>query len=417
MLANQIKPSAREEDTEENNLQAQRLAPEVQTLSEDDEDEQLRADLARPLSPAPTLDPFLPHQEYTRESLKPGIPGQIERLYRDINAMIDTLGINSRSLSAFLLYQKTPKDPDMQGWLDTLQGEQPGDILEMGLLLSEVDRLEQGVDALGTALQQGRVKNVQEKIEKCQKLLSTDLVTLRGQCANIRRTIDAHSDKTAIITAPLSAEQTTRQQELRQSSTVVQSKLAELEEGISLLRAKLADSSEPNSDINDPSKRKRPSMPKPTVEAVTSTIATMTSMAEKKSGDIDVLEAQLRRLGVDLSESAPSATREASPFLTPPSKRLGRLSRSPGSPCSRDGGTRSSYHTPEPAGSGSAFRSRVLGPGGKNQLGCSTRLSENVHPEDVERWKAKLSRRRVMVGHIKGALEHRKAKVRGIDEV
>ena len=30
------------------------------------------------------------------------LPGQIERVYRDINSMIDTLGLNGRSLKAFI---------------------------------------------------------------------------------------------------------------------------------------------------------------------------------------------------------------------------------------------------------------------------------------------------------------------------
>ncbi|OAX82563.1 hypothetical protein ACJ72_03092, partial [Emergomyces africanus] len=438
MLSKQIKPPVDEEEdqTEELSRQAQRLVSESQQLTEDDEDEQLRADLARPLSPAPTLDPFLPHQDYTGESLKPGIPGQIERLYRDINSMIDTLGINSRSLSSFLLYQHTAKESSHKRWLDILQSEQPSDILDESLLLSEVDKLEAGINALDTSLQQQQLQKVEETLDFCQRLFSKDLMTLRGQCSSLRRTIDAHVDTVAISSTPLSAEQATLQHDLRKASTTVQSKLANLEKEISILRAKIADSAKPDSDgtsINGPDRRK--TMPRPTVEAVTSTIATMTNMAEKKSGDIDVLEAQLRRLGIDVSGAGGTdsgsvryRSREASPFLTPPPQHrtLSRIPVTPGSRVSVDGAAtsmRSAYHTPE-----SATRAHVrfrgpslLGSAGKKGLLQSISGPSGLvaAEEDAERWMAKNKRRREIVGHVRTALVggNRKARVRGMDEI
>ncbi|PGH05181.1 hypothetical protein GX51_03080 [Blastomyces parvus] len=439
MLSKQIKLPADDEDQSEDlSRQAQRLAAESQPLSEDDEDEQLRADLARPLSPAPTLDPFLPHQDYTGESLKPGIPGQIERLYRDINSMIDTLGINSRSLSSFLLYQHTAKESSYKHWLAILQSEQPSDILEEQLLLSEVDKLEAGIKALDTSLQQQQLQKVEESLENCQRLFSKDLVTLRGQCASLRRTIDAHVDTVAIASAPLSAEQATLQQDLRQASTAVQSKIANLEREISILRAKIADSAKPDSDgtsINGSTRRR--SMARPTVEAVTSTIATMTNMAEKKSGDIDVLEAQLRRLGIDVSAasagggagsgSARSKSREASPFLTPPrgQRGLSRMPVTPGSRGSIDGafGAKSAYHTPESATRAHVrFRSSLLGSAGKKSFLQSVSGPGDLvlaAEEDTQRWMAKTKRRHEIVGHVRTALvdRGRTARVRGMDEI
>ncbi|KAK2744432.1 hypothetical protein FQN55_006759 [Onygenales sp. PD_40] len=413
MLMNRMKPPPDEEEQPEE-ANRERLAAESQELSEDDEDEQIRADLARPLSPAPTLDPFYPHQDYTGESLKPGIPGQIERLYRDINAMIDTLGINSRSLSSFLLYQETEKEPNCKQWLRILQSESPNDILEEKLLLTEVDKLVEGVRVLDNALQEQQVQTIEEKLEKCHQLFSKDLVTLRGQCASLRRTIDAHTDTLAIASAPLSAEQATLQQDLRKASTAVQSKMANLEKEISLLRARIADSTKPESGMNGSTRRK--AMARPTVEAVTSTITTMTSMAEKKSGDIDVLEAQLRRLGIDVSSSVQSRSREASPYLTPPPKRPSRLPTTPGSRGSVDGGIRSSYHTPE-SSSHLRFRSSLLGSTGKSLLQNVSGPSDLVLAEDSQRWKTKTARRREVVGHVRTALLDRKVKVRGMDEI
>ncbi|OJD26257.1 hypothetical protein ACJ73_02359 [Blastomyces percursus] len=438
MLSKQITLPADDEDqTEDLSRQAHRLAAESQPLSEDDEDEQLRADLARPLSPAPTLDPFLPHQDYTGESLKPGIPGQIERLYRDINSMIDTLGINSRSLSAFLLYQHTAKESDYEHWLTILQSEQPSHILDEQLLLSEVDKLEAGIKALDTSLQQQRLQKVEESLESCQRLFSKDLVTLRGQCASLRRTIDAHVDTVAIVSAPLSADQAILQQDLRQASTAAQSKMAKLEREISILRAKIADSAKPDSDgTNIDGSTRRRSMARPTAEAVTSTIATMTNMAEKKSGDIDVLEAQLRRLGVDVSAasgggagsgSARSKSRESSPLLTPPrgQRGLSKVPVTPGWQGSVDGavGARSAYHTPESATRAHVrFRSSLLGSAGRKSLLQNVSGPGDlvlVAEEDTQQWMAKNKRRQEIVEHVRTALvdRGRKAKARGMDEI
>lgn len=386
--------------------EVQRLTAEAQSLTEDDEDERLRADLARPLEPTPTLDPFLPHQDYTGQTSKPGIPGQIERLYRDINSMIDTLGINSRSMASFLLYQESSKDPNSDKWTKTLQGDHPADILDEKLLLSDIDKLDDSVDVLDHALQQQRVQGVQEKLEQCQELLSKDVFTLRGQCASIRKTLDAHTDTAAVLSAPLSAEQANLQQDLRKASTVVQSKLAELEQGVSLLRAKIADMPRPDEGPIT----KRPSMKRPTVEAVTSTISTMMSMAESKSSDIDVLEAQLKKLGFDVS--GPPAGREDSPFRTP-KKMAGRFPVTPGSRGSD--GPISAYHTPESGNQ--AFRSCINGAARASMLRKVTDASGMVAREDSERWKAKSQRRRKIVENLKKAVEGRKIKVRGVDDL
>ena len=410
-LAREIKPlddDIREEErSQEIAFQAQRLASEQQALADDDEDEQLRADLARPLSPAPTLDPFLPHQDYMGQSAKPGIPGQIERLYRDINAMIDTLGINSRSLSSFLLFQEECTEFDDKRWINTLQGDQPSDILDQEVPISDIGILERGVDALGRKLEQRRLQNTQEKLERCHQLLSKDIVNLHTQCAGIRKTIDTHTDSAATHSAPLSAEQAALQQDLRKLSTTVQSKLGELEQGISLLRARIADSPQVDTHANGSLSKK-----KPTVEAVTMTIATMTSMAEKKSTDIDVLEARLRKLGIDLSE--PGNSREGSPFQTPP-RKTNRFPTTPGSRDSREDGARSEYHTPE--NNGVYFRSSINASGRKSTLRHANGMGEVISSADHERWKVKVNRRKEIATNLKTAIGERKFKVRGVDDL
>ena len=402
-LANQVYQQE-DESADEEFVESKKEVEEPLELVED-EDEQLRKDLQRPLSPAPTLDPFLPHQDYTGEAFKPGVPGQIERIYRDINAMIDTLGINSRSLSSFLLYQESNKDADHKRWLGTLESNKAGDLLDENVLLAEVNKLPQGVAALEAALQKGQVHGIQDKVNRCQQLLTRDVATLRGQCASMRRTLDAHVDEIAIASAPLSLEQMSLQQELRQNFIQMQDKLAELESEITHLRASLADASQHTTANGSRTAR-------PTVEAVTSTINTMTNMAERKSGDIDALEAQIRKLGIDVSASvmspSPARADTGSPFHTP-QRRTARLPLTPGSR-DTDGFPRTAYHTPESAG---RLRSSLLG---RSPMNGTPSRAVVASPDNAARFKAKVQRRKELTDHVKKALENRQVKVRGLDE-
>ncbi|RAK97402.1 FG-nucleoporin NUP159 [Aspergillus ibericus CBS 121593] len=381
-------------------LQAKRMEEEAQALSDDDEDERLRADLARPLEPVPTLDPFLPHQDYAGETSKPGIPGQIERLYRDINSMVDTLGINARSLASFLLYQKQSPNAN---WVDMLKTEHPAEILDEKLLLCEIEKLDDAVVMLAGSLEEQRVQGVEQKLESCRELLSKDILTLRAQCASIRKTLDAHTDAAAIISAPLSAEQANLQQDLRSASTDIQAKLADLESAVSLLRAKIADAPRPDGA------GARQATRRPTVEAVTSTIATMMNMAESKRSDIDVLEVQLKKLGIDTS--APAASREGSPFTTP-RKGVARFPTTPGS----DGPT-SAYHTPDSAARGLNFRSSINGSARASRLRSVEGVGELVSKEETLQWKTKKQRRQHMVSSLNKAIGAKKNKVRGVDDL
>ncbi|KAJ5303109.1 hypothetical protein N7476_009908 [Penicillium atrosanguineum] len=376
---------------------------EALSLSDDDEDERLRADLARPVEPVSTLDPFLPHQDYMGETAKPGIAGMIERLYRDINSMVDTLGINARSLESFLLYQQSAETSDADDWVDTLKGDQPADILDEKVCLEDIDKLDYIIICLNQSLDEQRVQGVEEKLEQCRDMLTKDIVTLRGQCASIRKTLDAHTDTGSILTAPLSAEQAALQHDLRTAFTQIQARMADLEQGVSLLRAKIADIPRPD---GSGSGRKRP-----TVEAVSSTIATMMSMAEGKSSDIDVLEAQMRKLGIDLNSSSASASREGSPFATP-RKNNGLIPATPGSRGSIDG---SAYHTPESASRGVNFRASVNGSAKHSRLRSVELVGSISVQEDIAQWKKKSAHRKQLVASLKGAIEKKQNKVRSVD--
>lgn len=389
-------------------IQAQRQEEEEElALSEDDEDERLRADLALPLEPVPTLDPFLPHQDYMGETSKPGIPGQIERLYRDMNSMVDTLGINARSLASFLLYQQSSTDSNFDKWMDKLQGNNPASVLEEDLHMVQIEEFDGALDILSRLLQEYRVDGLDEKLEQCKELLGKEVLTLRGQCASIRKTLDAHTDAVAIRNAPLSAEQVNLQQDLRTVSTDIQAKLVDLEQKVSLLRAKIAEIPRPDGAANG----SRQTWKRPTMEQVASTISTMMNMAENKSSDIDVLEVQLRRMGLDAA--APSH-REGSPLITP-KKATVKFPATPGSRGSLDGPL-TAYHTPESARAMN-FRSSINESLRASRFRNVGDIGDMVTSEDTERWKTKAQRRKHLVGSLKAAIGEKKSKVRGVNDL
>ncbi|CEO60586.1 hypothetical protein PMG11_05206 [Penicillium brasilianum] len=401
------KPSdaARQERARAEAASLRRAEEDVLALSDDDEDERLRADLARPVEPIATLDPFLPHQNYTGDTVKPGIPGMIERLYRDINSMVDTLGINARSLESFLLFQQPAESSDADKWVEILRSDNPANVLDEETFLQDISNFEDVVAAMSRSLDEQRLQGVEEKLDASRELLTKDIVTLRGQFASIRKTLDALTDTGVILSAPLSAEQAALQHDLRTAFTNLQAKMAELEQGVSMLRAKMADI--PRPDGAGSGSRKRP-----TVEAVSSTIATMMSMAENKSSDIDVLEAQLKKLGVDTSSSRP-VSREGSPFTTP-RKNVARFPATPGSRGSIDG---SAYHTPESASRGLNFRASINGSAKHSRLrSVDIAGPVAVREGSTTQWKAKAQRRKHLVGSLKEAIEKKEKKVRGIDD-
>ena len=410
-------PSASDIDKEEENLYIDVLrrqaAEETQLLSDDDEDERLHADLARPVEPVPTLDPFLPHQDYMGSTSKPGVPGQIEKLYRDINSMVDTLGINSRSLLSYTLYQESSNDSDYGKWTNILHGDEPTMIADEKFYLTDIEKLDDFADDLTHSLDQRRVHNAEEKLSQCRDILSNDILILRGQCAGIRKTLDAHTNTASSLSASLSAEQVNMQQDIRAASTATQARLAELEQDVSLLRAKIADASCQGGAAS--SGMTRPSSKRPTVEAVTSTIGTMMNMAETRSSDIDVLESQMKRLGLDIS--TPVASREGSSPLMTPKKAMDLY---PMTPLSRDSanGSITAYHTPDSASqalnmfrysmNGSARASRLRDVEGTNDY--------LIHRRATEHWRERTQRRKCLVDNLRHALETKRSQVRGVDD-
>ena len=283
---------------------AKQQAEEEQDLS-DREDERVREELEMEIEPSKTLDDFLAHQDYIGSVTKPGIPGQIEKVYRDINSMVDTLGLNARALEGFVRgHQTMVKD----------EGRSFDDLDDFDWCLAEIEDLGSLESQLEDQLDLGRVRNVQDKLTTCRDLRK-DLSRFRTRRDGLAKALDASPDEEeakSIKFAPLNAEQATLQHDIRKGYTKVQKLVSEAEGNITLLRAMLAS--------HDQGNGKTPSMKKPTVEAVTNTILKMTSMIEKKSGDIDVLEAQMRKLRFSsvnntLGSSSNSSSREGSPVV------------------------------------------------------------------------------------------------------
>jgi nucleoporin NUP159 len=383
--------------------QRQALEEEELALSDDDEDERLRKELAQPIEPADTLDPFLPHQNYMGETAKPGIPGQIELLYRDSNSMVDTAGINARSVKAYLAYHQPARESDDSKWEYILQSEHPNDILDVELFFKDIEKFHKMVATISRSLESQRVQGVEEKLQDCRDLLTKQVITLRSQFAGIRKTLDAHTDIGAILEAPLSAEQSTLQLDLRTAFTDIQAKLADIEQAVSLLRAQIADVPRANGASGN----------RPTVEAVIKTLNTMMTMTESKRTDVDVIESQMRRLGVEPSSFA-SPSREGSPFTTP-RKAAGRVPMTPGSRGSFDG---SAYHTPESASRGLNFRASIVGSAKQSRLRSVEGAGElDVAVEEATRWKTRSARRQHLVQNLKNAIDGKKTKVRGVDDL
>ena len=254
---------------------------EEQDLS-DREDERVREELATEVEATLTLDQFLAHQDYNRDNVKPGVPGQIEKVYRDINSMIDTLGINARSLKAFIKGHEQKHKSDGARTRDDLEKDD--------WCLIEIEDLPKIEDDLFEKLENGRTRNSQETMDECQDLRE-ELKYLRTNCKDIVRTVEAHSDPNEMeVTrnAPLSLDQITGLDDLRKKMTKFQKLVTEAEENISMLRAKLA--------ACDTSNGKGPPLKKPTVEAVTNTVLKMTNIIKSKNNNIEALEDQMSHL-------------------------------------------------------------------------------------------------------------------------
>lgn len=263
------------------------VEPTAQALAIQDDitDLEVANELAEPIQSTRKLAPFVAHQDYVSNLVfPPGVPTSIEKVYRDIQSMIDTLGLNSRALTAFTEWQQESYRDGGRARSD-LTDEDDWCLIEvedLGLLQRD---LEKHLDA-------ERLEAPREKIEHLTAMLR-ELARLRARHADIHRLVALHGSDTAEAErarkAQLTSEQTATLRDLRKDYAKVQSQLASAEDALTELSAKLTALSA-GSGSNS-------AQGQPTVEAIVNTIAKMTRMAEARRNEVDVVEAQLRRAG------------------------------------------------------------------------------------------------------------------------
>jgi nucleoporin NUP159 len=275
----------------------------------DDDDERIRLELAKPIDPTLKLEPFIAHQDYAGVAPKNDIGHAIERIFRDINSMVDTLGLNARSLSSFIEGHKT-LGPDERNKED-LDDEDADE-----WTLVEIDHLDRIESELEQELDNEKLDEVKDKLAELDSVRK-DLGRLRHKLQDIRKFLEQSKNperKASLKNASLDPAHRQAQQELRDSFAGFQAKLVEAEEGVLVLKTKLASANGAKGGQV------------PTVEAVERTIRKMTEMAEKKSGDIDVLEVQMRRLGMNTSgQGSPTRPSSSRAHTTESSLRSSRI--------------------------------------------------------------------------------------------
>lgn len=359
-------------------LREKQEAEEAQPLV-DEEDEEVQRILASELEGSLVLDEFIAHSNVAPPA-KESIPAQVEAVYRDINSMIDTLGLNARTIRAFTKGHTENANED---------GRAP-DHLEIpdDWVLCEVDDLGDMLDdELHGDLEEGRVQDLADKIDACHDL-TREVQRLRAKQEDLRRVIMARMDPDQADVArslPLSAEQAAQQNELRREFASFSKLLAEAEEASTLLKARIASASSTSGRANGNV---------PTVEAVLRTISKMTTMVEKRSGDVDVLETQLRKIRLG------TPSREGSPMVTPQARRSILLS--PDATPSRN--LRSSF-------SGSvAFGSTIRATPPRRKMSGFSKQEKGDLME-------KRSKRQAVLDKLKGSVEQRGVTVWNLEDI
>ncbi|KAF1956634.1 hypothetical protein CC80DRAFT_61959 [Byssothecium circinans] len=296
----------------------------------DDEDERIRQELAKDIEPSRHLDDFLARQEYSGAALnKTGHAAQIEIVYRDINNMVDTLGLNWRSLKSFMKYHERPQryTEVIRETLDEVnqQGEDGPWFEEW--CLTEIEDLKNLENELEQGLDEGRVRNLVDKLSQLTRFLrekarlSTKINDVRRQIINRK----GPEKLDAVRKASLPKELADHQKTLRKEYARLLTLLGQAEEAIMLLKSKLASRNAENGRAGVV----------PTVDAIKKTINKLIAITETKSAEITRLETQFRKAGLaDTSHPTSSSSRKlgtplrqprglrsGSPFATPPTNR------------------------------------------------------------------------------------------------
>ncbi|KAL8675138.1 MAG: hypothetical protein Q9168_000509 [Polycauliona sp. 1 TL-2023] len=354
-----------------NELRAQQQEEERQAL-DDQEDEEIRKLLETEVEPTTMLEDFIAHEDYNEEESKPGLPGQIEKVYRDINSMVDTVGLNARNLGAFTMGHTELCKQD---------GRSRDDLEELDWCLAEVSDLSEIEHQISIQVDDNGIPNVRTKVAELRDLRH-DLQKLKARQHDIMKIITARGDQEKVEAAryaPLPVDQALKQKEMRAAFKNIQELTGEAEKKVLELRTDLSSQA---TDSNDRLTKK------PTVENVMSTIMKMTNMVEQKSGDIDVLEAKMRKFRIAIS--IPNGSREDSPFAA-------SLTRS------------SPDHADALSKSMGGMRLSV------SRNGTPKKGSSAVPTAEVERCRNKMQQRKAMNALVKEVFKAEKPLVRRLD--
>lgn len=393
--------------------------PQVSDL-EDEEDERMREQLARPIEPCRTLDEFVAYQNYTgRSPSKTGHAAQIEMIYKDINGMVDALGWNARSIKSFTQYHRQPQSGHKvnKRTLEDVDDEgQDGSWFEK-FTLCEIEALKALEGQLEQELDAGRVQDVLDKLAQLARLLR-EKAKLMTRLNDIRRQIINRKDpaKTeALRKAPLSKELADGQKALRNDYARLLTSLNKAEEAASILRSRVVSHNAQNGKTGAV----------PTMDAVKKTIIKLTSFAEKRNNDITLLESQMRKIGLaEPSRPSSSSSRTAatpkrsrgtslrnsvaeSPFATPPTNR----SKVSLSELNRRALTPDVDATPTTSKGYGLFYTPEGSPTPGNQL---SRLSDLVD-ENIDSLRETARRRKQVAAGLKRALVERGVKTTKIN--
>ncbi|KAK2626646.1 hypothetical protein QTJ16_003821 [Diplocarpon rosae] len=361
---------------------ARKDAEEKQSLVDED-DENIRKQLSEPIVASKILPDFEAHVNYDGKSSMESVPAQVEAVYRDINRMVDTLGLNARAMKGFIEAH-------------TDQGKEEGRTRpdlerEDDWCLDELEKLSLIIERdLTQDLETCRVRDRAAKFDLCDTL-QKELNRLRAKAEEIRRTVDSHLDPDTLAFAraqPLNADQAVQQTDLRRSFTTFQKLLSEAEEALSVLKAKTVSQTTSN--------RRNGGSAAPTVEAVMRTITKMTAMAEKRSGDIDVLEGQMRRL-----RFGSIGSREGSPFTSPQASRASV----------RNFGAASSFYAPDSIKANQRLPHSLMSSVGSRGSPPRKKLS-GYTAEEKKSLRARLAQKKDVTDKLKAALKKNGTHVR-----
>lgn len=346
---------------------------DVQSL-EDDDFEHVQNLLDTEVPPSLDIGEFNAFNSVTADVHASTVAAQVEALYRDINGMLVTLGLNARALRGFIKGHEEHR------------GDKSKDDLANSddWVLCEAEDLSRILDEeLAPELEEGRLQDVDDTWDMCQGL-AREMPKLRAKHQDVKRILGSVLDPdqaAAQRSMPLNAEQAAQQTELRQSYAQLIRSMTDAEGALTMLKTKLA-------SLGGSSGK---AAAVPTVDAVMRTITKMTSAAEKRSGDLDVLESQMRKLRFTNSVGPPS--REGSPFMTPPSNK--RQSLLMGS---------STQFTPSPRKSLMSSVGSLNGSARATPAPSPRKKISGFTDEDKDVIRGKMQRRQAVLGRLRSKL-------------